>query len=109
MTVHRISDREEIRLAAFLEDRVERSHRRDRKRIPRDSCVLRSTAEQLIRRIVKAAADRSETWVEANNEAAQALHLDGSTVVGTVRRMSEVASSPRSRSRRVGPCLRVPG
>lgn len=90
MTVQRISDREEIGLAAFIEERVDRSRKPGRKRAPRGECVLPRTAEHLIRRIVKATAGGSETWAEANDEVARALHVDRSTVVRMVRRLCEV-------------------
>lgn len=90
MTLQHLSDREEMGLAAFMEERVARSHKRGRKRLPQDNYVLPRTAEQLIRRIVKATEDGSETWAEANNEVARSLHVDRSTVVRMVRRMCEV-------------------
>ncbi len=77
-------------LVTHMAERVDRLRKRGRKRVRQDNCVLPRTAEQLIRRIGKATADGSETWAEANNEVARALHVDRSTVVRMVRRMCEV-------------------
>ncbi len=90
MTPQLVADREGTGLVEHMAERVDRSRKHGRKRLPQDNCVLPHTAEQLIRRIVKATADGSRTWAEANNEVARSLHVDRSTVVRMVRRLCEV-------------------
>lgn len=91
MTPQLVADREETGLVEHMaEQRVDRSRKRGKKRLPQGNCVLPRTAEQLIRGIVKATADGSRTWAEANNEVARSLHVDRSTVVRMVRRLCEV-------------------
>jgi hypothetical protein len=76
---HPMADQGQSALVAHMAERADRSRKRGRKRVPQDNRVLPRTAEQLIRRIVRATADGTGTWAEANNEVARALHVDRST------------------------------